>query len=77
MQDFPPLADRGRRERKRHGYEPQDIHDTGASTWIAALLIIAAVAVFMAFSQSSLKNGGAPFIIVPPSQNALPSAGNS
>lgn len=76
MQDYPPFADRGRRERGEHGYEQHDRTDTGASLWIAVTSIIIALALLMLFSQERLSNGGAPFVITPPSQvNPAPNGG--
>ncbi|MBC7282251.1 hypothetical protein [Hoeflea sp.] len=75
MQDYPPFANRGHRKREPDGPEPHEINDTGASLWIAAALVIAALVVIVTFNQVNLKNDGAPFLIVPPSQVAMPSTG--
>lgn len=77
MQDYPPFANRVRDERRPHGYEPHEIQDTGATLWIAVVVVVAALAVVLAFSQDKLKNGGAPFMIVPSGQVTVPAtAGN-
>ena len=68
MQDQPPFADRGRSKRHKHGYEPRETHDTGAILWITAVVVIVALTVLLTFSQNSLRNGGGPFVITPPSQ---------
>ena len=68
MSDNPPFANRGRRESDQHGYEPHEANATGPTLWITVVLITAALAVILTFSQDNLKNGGAPFLIVPPSQ---------
>lgn len=68
MQDYPPFADRGRREHGEHGYERNDRHDTGASLWVATATVIIALAALLLFSQDNLRNGGGPFVITPPGQ---------
>ncbi|MBU4530382.1 MAG: hypothetical protein KUA43_00845 [Hoeflea sp.] len=72
MQDYPPFANRDRRKRETH-----DINDTGASLWIAAAVVIAALVVIVTFNQVNLRNDGAPFLIVPPGQMSTPSGGLS
>jgi len=64
MQDYPPFSDRGRRKR-----EPHEIHDTGASFWIVAAVVFAALVVIVTFNQVNLRNDGAPFLMVPSSQS--------
>ena len=70
MQDYPPFSDRGRRERRDNGYEPREIHDTGATLWVATATVIITLAVLLFFGEDNLSNGGAPFVISPPSQTA-------
>ena len=70
MQDYPPFADRGRRKR-----EPHEIRDTGASFWIAAAVVFAALVVVVTFNQVNLRNDGAPFLMVPTGQVGAPPAG--
>ncbi|MDP3523572.1 MAG: hypothetical protein Q8S27_03260 [Hoeflea sp.] len=77
MQDYPPFANRGRRKPKPHGPEPHEIQDAGASLWIAAAVVFAALVVVVTFNQVNLRNDGAPFLIVPPGHVALPPAGDS
>ncbi|WP_152599422.1 hypothetical protein [Hoeflea sp. BAL378] len=77
MRDSPPFAHRGRSKRKPHDTEPHDIHDSGASLWIAAAVVTAALVVFVTFNQVNLRNGGAPFLIVPPGPVAAPPSGGS
>lgn len=66
MQDYPPLAGRGRRARGKHGYDRNGRHDTGASLWVATATVIAALAALLLFSHDNLRNGGGPFVITPP-----------
>ena len=75
MRDSPPFAHRGRSKRKPQDHEPHDIGDSGASLWIAAAVVSAALIVFVTLNQVNLKNGGAPFLIVPPSPVAAPPSG--
>ena len=68
MQDYPPYSDRARRDRRDSGYEPREIHDTGATLWVATATVIITLAVLLFFGEDNLSNGGAPFVITPPSQ---------
>ena len=68
MRDYPPFADRGRRERGEHGYEKHQRHETAAYLWIATATVLILLAVLLLFSRGDLRNGGAPFVITPPSQ---------
>ena len=68
MQDHPPFTERGHRERREHGHKPRETHETGASLWVAAVVVIIALTVLLILSQDNLQNGGAPFVITPPSQ---------
>ena len=73
MRDYPPFADRGRRERGEHGYEKHHSHETAAYLWIATAAVLISLAGLLLFSPGNLRNGGAPFVITPPSQGAAPS----
>ena len=75
MQDYPPFPNRGRREREPHDPEPHEINDAGAGLWIAAAVMVAALVVIVTFNQVNLKNDGAPFLILPPSQVPTTPAG--
>lgn len=71
MQDYPPVADRGREQNRS---EHSHTHENNVSLWIAAATIIISLAVLLMFSQEKLHNGGAPFVITPPSQISSASA---
>ena len=75
MQDYPPLAGNGNhlsgrdgKGRRDTGLEPRPTHDTGISLWIAATTVIISLGVVLVFTQGHVKNGGAPFVITPPTQ---------
>ena len=75
MQDYPPVADHGRHERRKSAPEPRQIHDGGITLWIAAATVIISLGILLLFNQSHVKNGGAPFVITPPTQiSASPKA---
>jgi hypothetical protein len=75
MQDFPPLAGNGSNERRNNGTHTRPSHDSGISLWIAAATVIISLGLLLIFTQGHLKNGGAPFVITPPTQiSAYPAA---
>lgn len=73
MQDYPPFAENGSRERRDRGYEPRETGDVGAGLWIAAVVI--ALALLSLFANDNLQNGGAPFVITPPNPAKLAQPG--
>lgn len=82
MQDYPPLAGNGSplsgpdsKDRRNNGTHTRPSHDTGISLWIAAATVIISLGVLLLLTQGHLKNGGAPFVITPPTQiSAYPAA---
>jgi hypothetical protein len=75
MQDYPPLAGNGSTERRSNGTDTRPTHDTGISLWIAAATVIISLGILLIFTQGHVKNGGAPFVITPPTQiSAYPAA---
>ncbi|WP_339762246.1 hypothetical protein [uncultured Hoeflea sp.] len=75
MQDYPRLTGNGSSERRNNGSPQHPTHDTGISLWIAAATVIISFGILLIFTQSDLKNGGAPFVITPPTQiSAYPDA---
>ena len=68
MQDYPSLSERGRRERHHHGDEAHQTQTLGASIWLAIVIAIIGFVVVLTISQGSVRNGGAPFLIIPSSQ---------
>ena len=72
MQDNPPLAQDGRRERRRTSPEPVPTRETGISLWIAAAMVIISMGVMLFLTQGQLKNGGAPFVITPAQLSTYP-----
>ncbi|AKI00328.1 hypothetical protein IMCC20628_01612 [Hoeflea sp. IMCC20628] len=76
MHKYPPVFEQDRHDRREHGYEPQETNTTGISLWIAAVVVIVSLAALLLFSDGKLSNGGAPFVITPPSQvTASPAMG--
>lgn len=68
MQKYPPVFEQDRHDRRENGYEPRDTHTSAASLWVTAALVIGSLAALLLFSDGKLNNGGAPFVITPPSQ---------
>ncbi|MCY0095373.1 hypothetical protein [Hoeflea ulvae] len=68
MQNYPPVFDQDRRDRRDHGYEPREPNASGASLWVTAAVVIVSLAALLLLNEGKLNNGGAPFVITPPSQ---------
>ena len=77
MQDYRPFSRHG--DHNHHETDPGSgpAHDTSLSLWIAAVTVIISLGAMLLFAQGDLKNGGAPFVITPPTQiNAYPATGH-
>lgn len=68
MQDYPPVADSGSPNRNTTADQTRPTHDTGISLWIAAATVIISLGALLLLTQGHVKNGGAPFVITPPTQ---------